>query len=98
MIHARDDYNRIQDPALDDPSLLGDGCSPIGKDEPVFLLRCKDKHFQEMCRHYMAAVAQDHENGDYRLIESLTKHILLAVQWQNANGMKAPDMPGPVPK
>ena len=43
MIHARNDYNRIQDPAISDPSLLSPGSSPIGKDEPVFLIRGKDQ-------------------------------------------------------
>lgn len=43
MIHARSDYNRIQDPAVDDPSLLSEGSTPIGVDEPVFLLRAKDQ-------------------------------------------------------
>ena len=32
MIHARDDYNRIQDPA-----------GKIPADEPVFLLRAQDE-------------------------------------------------------
>lgn len=37
MIHARPDYNRFQDPAIDDPSLLGEGSTPIRVDEPVML-------------------------------------------------------------
>jgi hypothetical protein len=43
MIHARPDYNRIQDPALHNLSLLAPGCSAIGSDEPVFLVRAGDK-------------------------------------------------------
>ena len=39
MIHARVDYNRIQDPALENPSLLAGNSKPIASDEPVFLLR-----------------------------------------------------------
>lgn len=50
MIHARDDYNRIQDPA-----------GKIPDDEPVFLLRAQDqlacfavKYYAEMCKHNQA--------------------------------------------
>lgn len=42
MIHARVDYNRIQDPALENPSLLAGNSKPIASDEPVFLLRAGD--------------------------------------------------------
>jgi hypothetical protein len=42
MLHARPDYNRIQDPALNDPSLLSPGSTPIAAEEPVFLLRAQD--------------------------------------------------------
>ena len=42
MIHARADYNRIQDPAVDNPALLAAGTSAIAADEPVFLLRARD--------------------------------------------------------
>ena len=47
MIHAREDYNRIQDPA----GLIPD-------DEPVFLLRAQDElackavaYYAELCKH-----------------------------------------------
>ena len=60
MIHAREDYNRIQDPA---------GLIPA--DEPVFLLRAQDKlacfavaYYAEMCKQNqapeVAAKAQTH--------------------------------------
>lgn len=48
MKHAREDYNRFQDPALSDSSLLGKGGTPILKDEPVFLLRAQDKHASKL--------------------------------------------------
>lgn len=41
MKHARDDYNRIQDPA----GLIPD-------DEPVFLLRAQDRHAAATVRSY----------------------------------------------
>ncbi len=43
MIHARPDYNRIQDPA-----------NLIGEDEPVFLLRATDKTAPNAIRHWAA--------------------------------------------
>jgi hypothetical protein len=49
MRHARDDYNRIQDPA-----------GLIPEDEPVFLLRGQDRHAAHMLRHY-ATLCQDQE-------------------------------------
>ena len=42
MIHARTDYNRIQDP---------DG--KIGDDEPVFLARAKDQAFVPLLMFYL---------------------------------------------
>ncbi len=43
MRHGRGDYQRrIQDAGLADPSLLLPGETPIGEDEPVFLLRARD--------------------------------------------------------
>jgi hypothetical protein len=50
MRHARDDYNRIQDPA----GLIPDG-------EPVFLLRGQDVHASSALRFY--AVLIDSVNG-----------------------------------
>lgn len=41
MKHARDDYNRIQDPA-----------NKIPEDEPVFLLRAQDALAAETVRHW----------------------------------------------
>ena len=50
MIHARDDYNRIQDPA-----------GLIPEDEPVFLLRAQDQlacmavaYYAELCKRAQA--------------------------------------------
>lgn len=55
MKHARDDYNRIQDPA---------GLIPA--DEPVFLLRAQDKHAAEAVSYYAWLVrrAGGHEIAD----------------------------------
>ena len=63
MIHARDDYNRIQDPALSDPSLLSNGSTPIAEDEPVFLLRGQDMSAAEAVRYW--AYLNETNGGDY---------------------------------
>jgi hypothetical protein len=54
MQHARPDYNRIQDPALRDPSLLAPGSTPIGSEEPVFLIRGKDEIAPAAVRGYVS--------------------------------------------
>lgn len=56
MIHARDDYNRIQDPA-----------GIIPEDMPVFLLLGKDKHAAKTLRYYADLVEAD--GGDPRIIQ-----------------------------
>lgn len=88
MIHARDDYSRFQDPALDDPSLLGEGCSPIGEDEPVFLLRAKDIYFVSMLLAY-----RDNFLNDFEMYAAITAHVDRAQEWRERNETKFPDMP-----
>lgn len=92
MIHARQDYNRFQDPALTDPSLLGEGSTPIAEDEPVFLLRAKDKHFIATLGHYVNELAADVE-VTYEMVEAVRAHMTRAYEWQQENEPKAPDMP-----
>ena len=76
MKHAREDYDRIQDPA-----------GKIPADEPVFLFRAQDKHFEEVLRHYRELVWLD--KGDQRIIDATTDHMALARQWPIK---KAPDL------
>jgi len=63
MIHARDDYNRIQDPS-----------NIIPEDEPVFLLRAKDKTSPTIVRQW---VLEQIKQG------STDKCILVALDWAN---------------
>ena len=79
MKHARADYDRIQDPA-----------GLIPKDEPVFLMRAQDKHFDRVLRFYRDLVAID--NGDKKIIDACNEHLDRASQWPKC---KAPDMPDP---
>lgn len=65
MKHARQDYNRIQDPALTDPSLLSEGSTPIGEDEPVFLLRGQDKLAADIVDAYASRLAEERINEEY---------------------------------
>lgn len=91
MIHARSDYNRIQDPALNDPSLLSPGSRPIAADEPVFLVRASDANFEETVLAW--AEAQDRIDDSADMSETARKHVLLAKNWQHVNGVKTADAP-----
>jgi len=90
MIHARKDYNRFQDPALENPELLGEGSTPIGEDEPVFLLRARDEHFQRMLMFYVLLVEEDNSSD---MVSAVMAHKKLSREWQTRHGTKTPDMP-----
>lgn len=95
MKHARDDYNRMQDPALADPSLLGPGSTPIGEDEPVCLFRCQDVHFIPVLRAYRQMVntgGGDHDKA-MTVIRSIDAHIVRAEAWTDSHPQKLPDLP-----
>lgn len=92
MIHARPDYNRFQDPAIEDPSLLGEGCTPIAEDEPVFLLRAKDKFFVPiLIKYWQLLFVEGRLSNEMRI--AIGQHIARAEEWQNEYGTKMPDMP-----
>ena len=92
MIHARADYDRIQDPALEDRNLLPTGTStPVGQDEPVFLLRAQDKLMLPMLEHYHSLLL--HTNAKDDMYDSISKHILRVRKWQEEHGSKTPDLP-----
>lgn len=79
MIHAREDYNRIQDPLR-----------KIAEDEPVFLLRAKDKAAPGTVRlwanlHMMGG-------GDPKLSVMANNHAALMEKWQEKNGFKSADL------
>lgn len=79
MIHARDDYNRIQDPA-----------GRIGEDEPVFLIRAKDQVSAPAVR----AWAELHRaaGGDEKLTCAAYEQAMRMEAWQKKNGKKAADL------
>lgn len=77
MLHAREDYNRFQDPL-----------NKIPMDEPVILFRAQDKYFSKLIRQYADMVEQD--NGCVSIIKAIRSHADLADKWPIK---KAPDMP-----
>lgn len=77
MIHARQDYNRIQDPA---------GLIPA--DMPVFLLLGKDKHAAKTVRFWADAVEAD--GGDPEIVGIARAH---ADKMDALLAHKQPDLP-----
>lgn len=89
MIHARKDYDRIQDPALHDPSLLSEGSTPFADDEPVFLLRAQDETAHEFVRLW-AMRQQTMRRISAAVFEATCRHADLMLRWPKR---KAPDVP-----
>lgn len=92
MIHAREDYNRIQDPAVNHPAMLGDGSTPIAPDEPVMLFRAKDK-FAPLIMEFYAGLLKGDPDAANAMAEAALAHAAKARLWQLRNGSKTPDMP-----
>ena len=61
MLHARSDYNRIQDPE-----------NKIPVDMPVFLLLGKDKHASKTVRFWADEVEKD--GGDPEIVRIAREH------------------------
>lgn len=79
MKHARDDYNRIQDPA----GLIPD-------DEPVFLLRAQDKSAPETLRYWSDENARN--GGDLALCQLAEDWADRMEEWQRQHGSKPADL------
>lgn len=80
MKHARDDYNRIQDPA-----------NKIPADEPVFLLRGQDKAAPEAVRRWAAMAA--HYGASADIVAKAKDQATLMEAWQATQAGKVPDLP-----
>lgn len=93
MIHARKDYDRFQDPALSEPSLLGEGSTPIAPDEPVILFRAQDKNFVNILLAYHKMLCADLSTRE-DIITAVEQHICLSTKWQANHAVKTPDLPG----
>ena len=68
MIHARNDYNRIQDPE-----------SKIPENEPVFLLRAQDQVAAEVVRYW--AYLHQARGGDEDIASLVHHHADLMDEW-----------------
>lgn len=78
MKHARDDYNRIQDPA-----------GKIPEDEPVFLIRGQDISAPATLRYW--ADQNEVNCGDESLSTKARIHAEKMEQWQLENHAQAAD-------
>lgn len=69
MIHARKDYNRIQDPS-----------GIIPEDEPVFLLRAQDKTAAQIVRLW-ARAQRNNPQGNIDIVKHAERHADLMDAW-----------------
>ena len=80
MIHAREDYNRIQDP-------LG----LIPEDEPVFLIRGKDVLAPAALLSWCTFARRCGVSEE--MIAVVEAWVVEIIKYQVKNGFKIPDMP-----
>jgi hypothetical protein len=78
MKHAREDYQRIQDPA-----------ELIPADEPVMLFRAQDELFQEVCNFYARRLLEKYGNQRIHMATVVMAHAALGAKWHR---QKMPDM------
>lgn len=90
MKHLRADYDRIQDPATIAPELATGG-APFGADEPVFILRGKDK-LAATCVSAWADWAEE-EDAAPELVAAVRKWAEYMQRWGIDHGTKVPDTP-----
>ena len=83
MKHAREDYNRIQDPD-----------EKIAEDEPVFLLRAKDPCSTAVIAAWADLAEQI--GADAKLVENARDTVAAMLKWQRTHGFKVPDGPSNV--
>ena len=91
MRHARKDYDRFQDPALDDPSLLSEGSTPIHEYEPVMIFRAQDKHAAAVVAYYAMRLAKDPDVNS-EMASTVLHWSIVMREWAAVHG-KSPDMP-----
>ncbi len=80
MKHARDDYDRIQDPA-----------GLIPEDEPVFLIRGQDRAGPATLRAWVE-LARAHGAAD-DILDLVVRHATAMESWQRNRAVKVPDLP-----
>lgn len=80
MKHAREDYNRIQDPS-----------HLIPEDEPVFFVRAQDVTAPFVVLHW--AKLAERYGAKENIIQAAIAQAERMVEWQREHGWKVPDMP-----
>lgn len=80
MKHAREDYNRIQDPA-----------GHIPENEPVFLIRGQDLAAPAALRAY--AMEAHRHGAEMDIVNATLRQAREMEKWQRENACKTPDMP-----
>lgn len=80
MKHAREDYDRIQDPE-----------NKIPKDEPVFLIRAQDVTAPDVVRYW--AMQAKYKGAKESIVLAARTQADHMVEWQREHNMKIPDMP-----
>ncbi len=85
MLHAREDYNRIQDPE-----------NKIGENEPVFIVRAKDSFSTHTMLAWADAVLFEGQLKNDNKLKAMAgmvyEHVKKTIEWQNENGCKNPDL------
>lgn len=68
---------------------LNEGHTPLAPDEPVFVLRAKDRFMPDMLLIYaqMCEAAGSPEEH----VDAARQHRLEAIEWQRHNGCRVPD-------
>lgn len=89
MRHLRSDYDCIQDPATVAPELI-DG-TPFGADEPVFLLRARDKNAATVVMAWADWAEED--GAAPELVNAARKWADHMAAWGQEHGTKVPDTP-----
>ena len=84
MKHAREDYNRIQDPA-----------NKIPMDEPVFLIRAQDVCAPQVVAYWCEQAKS--AGADPSIINAAKAQVKVMIDWQmtHRNKVKIPDLPKP---
>jgi hypothetical protein len=80
VIHARPDYNRMQDPE-----------HKIGEDEPVFLTRAHDENFIGHVADYIGRATM-RPDFDRQMVRYCAEQIIRALDWIEDHGTKQPDV------
>ena len=78
MKHAREDYNRFQDPL-----------NKIGEDEPVMLFRAQDSHFIKVLQYYIDRLEL---TDNLEVAKAVRGHVEDAKNWRIKNNVKEPDL------